>query len=334
MDDDKKTSSTNDDILDYLKNFKEQVAKDTKLLEKKVDKIEIQIEEKLNKMKRQMEENRTEGANMMEEITKRIDNLESEAFEKKIVTEKEKEVAKQKKRSEDRKKEELKRRRREEEKIKDNAKKEKTLQDELREASELEEKTTMIEEDTIEKDFEKEAVEWLNCHVKKKKTSLEIEDKKTKKKILGMKRLKNWFCDSDTEDEISSEEDEKAGEKEWEAIDRKEKNRRRKEKRRERDMKMKTDTATKASKIVGLGPIKKDTIKHFKNINGNLEKAKLAAVEEYLQYYLNYSNEEIKGIWRSRIPNLPRMTLFTWCSKTKVISEKYIAASHKVRMMI
>ena len=59
---------------------------------------------------------------------------------------------------------------------------------------------------------------------------------------------------------------------------------------------MKTDTAIKASKIVGLGPIKKDTIKHFERINSNLEKAKLAAVQEYLQYYLNYSNEEIKDL--------------------------------------
>ena len=295
--DDKKSTSTIDDVLNYLKTFKEDVAKDNKLIEKKVDKIEEQIEEKLNKMKRQMEENRTKGTNMMEEITRRMDNLEREAFEKKTETAKVKDAEKLKKRTEDRKKEELKRRRREEEQMKKNALNEKTLQDELREASEIEDKTEVITEDTVEKEFEIEAVEWLNTHVKSKTISQEEEDRKIKKKkMTGMKKLKNWFCDSEEEEELSSEEEEKAGEKEWEAVDRKEKNRKRKEKRRERDIRMRSETASKASKIVGIGPITKDTIKHFERINENLEKAKLAAVEEYLQHYLNYSNREIKEL--------------------------------------
>ena len=59
---------------------------------------------------------------------------------------------------------------------------------------------------------------------------------------------------------------------------------------------MKTTTAQKASKIIGIGPIKTKTIQHFEKIHGDLEKAKVAAVQEFLQYYLNYTMTEINDM--------------------------------------
>ena len=80
----KKDNFTNDDIFNYLRGFKDEVAKDNKLLEKKkVEKIEYSIEEKLEKMTREIEENKIKGGNMMEEINKRIEMIEKEVFKDK-----------------------------------------------------------------------------------------------------------------------------------------------------------------------------------------------------------------------------------------------------------
>ena len=42
-----------------------------------------------------------------------------------------------------------------------------------------------------------------------------------------------------------------------------------------------------------LDPILKNSIKHFEKQTGNFEEAKLAAAKEFLQFYLNYDEEEL-----------------------------------------
>ena len=146
----KQDNFTNDDIFHYLRKFKDEVARDNKQLEKKVDNIENKINEKLEKMRRGIEENKREGGSMLEEINKRISLIEKEVFKNKD--------EKMKKKNEERvtaakaaEREEKKKRRQEEEKEERIVNKEKSLQEELKEASENEDRSGT--EDTIEKEF-------------------------------------------------------------------------------------------------------------------------------------------------------------------------------------
>ena len=111
-----------------------------------------------------------------------------------------------------------------------------------------------------------------------------------------MRKLKSWFCDSESEEEISSEEEAVEGEEVWESVKRKEKNKKKKERSRQRKEKYKAETSLKASRIVGIGPITKATVKHFEKVTNNFEKAKMEAVREYLQFYLRYEEDEIDDL--------------------------------------
>ena len=146
---------------------------------------------------------------------------------------------------------------------------------------------------THEKNFEKEASEWLEKHVRKKFKHVGVEDKMKKKGSSAMKKLKNWFCDSEDEEDISSEEDTTEGEEDWEEVDRKERNVKRKERRRLKKERLKAETSQKASKIVGIGPITRRSVDHFDKELKNFEKAKMAVLREFLQFYLNYDSDEI-----------------------------------------
>ena len=55
-------------------------------------------------------------------------------------------------------------------------------------------------------------------------------------------------------------------------------------------------TATKARHILGLGPISYKTIDFHLKQSTNYKEAKKAAVHEYLAYFLNYTEEELKHI--------------------------------------
>ena len=278
----------NDDIFHYLRGFKDDVARDNKQLEKKVDNIEQKIEEKLEKMRKQIEENKLEGGSMLEEINKRISVIEKEVFKKKVnVEDEEKKKEKERKKKKEKREEEEKRQ------------KEKSLQEELKEASENEERSSPDE--TVEKNFEAEANEWIDNHVKNKVKKVEKEDRRVRRGGRGggggMSKLKNWFCDSDIEeDEISSEEEAAGREKEWEEVGRKERNIKRKERRKQRKEQLKADTSVKASKIIGIGPVTKMSVDHFEKELQNFEKAKMAAVNEFLQFYLNYEKDEIEDL--------------------------------------
>ena len=151
----------------------------------------------------------------------------------------------------------------------------------------------MFFEDILERNLETEANKRFDKHVKHKVDKVETEDKKAKKEGGGMSKLRNWFCDSDSE-EISSEEEEGAGENEWEAVKRKDKNVKRKERWKQRKDRFKAETAVKVSKIVGVGPVKRVSVNHFEKEHKDFEKAKMATVKKFLQIYLNYEEDILK----------------------------------------
>ena len=81
MDNSKKDNFYNDDIFNYLHKFKDEVTRDNKNMEKKVESIEQRIEEKLERMKTDMDaklreeikDNRDEN----NKVTKRMEKIES-----------------------------------------------------------------------------------------------------------------------------------------------------------------------------------------------------------------------------------------------------------------
>ena len=63
-----------------------------------------------------------------------------------------------------------------------------------------------------------------------------------------------------------------------------------------KERKLQDDTALKASLTVGVGPITKETLKYFEETNNDEDKAREAAVREFLNFYLKYSDEELEEL--------------------------------------
>ena len=131
---------------------------------------------------------------------------------------------------------------------------------------------------------------------------LQKQQKNTKEKVnknkTGMRKLRSWFYDSenDSENENSDMEERNTDEEEWEEINRKDRNRERKEKQTKNRRNIQAKTASKASHMVGLGPITKETINHFVEIHKDIEVAKIEAIKEFLEFYLRYDKNEIEKL--------------------------------------
>ena len=124
--------------------------------------------------------------------------------------------------------------------------------------------------------------------------NLPEERKMEKPKHSGMKAIQKWFGDDSSEEE-STDTDNEEGHTEWDGkIDRTSKNIEKK-KRQQRNRTIKQHrTAEKARHIKGVGPISSQSINYYmKKCKNNPEKAKREAVNEYLQFFLDYSQEEI-----------------------------------------
>ena len=134
----------------------------------------------------------------------------------------------------------------------------------------------------------------------------EIKDKKddkekeVKKKTKGMKALRRWFGD-DTQSEVDSssssaadtdKEDEETNE--WKKTDRKLKNKQKKKQSDRKKQERMELNARKAKHIIGLGKIITDSINHFKKTTKHFKDAKELAVQEYLEYCLMFSREEVE----------------------------------------
>ena len=110
----------------------------------------------------------------------------------------------------------------------------------------------------------------------------------------------NWFGDdpesgvsSSESSESTAEDDESTG---WRKVEkekaRKLKNIVRKQRRKE---KMEA-VALKIQHMVGLGPISEKSIKHFEEVSNDKDEALVKASKEFLQYYLDFNQEELEKI--------------------------------------
>ena len=107
-----------------------------------------------------------------------------------------------------------------------------------------------------------------------------------------MNKTRSWFCDSKSD----SSEDEKVNYENWEGVTIRDKNREKKDRQSRARTKLQTEMAKKASLMVGIGPVTRGSIEHFKKFNNNFEDAKIEAVREFLTFYLKYSSGEAEEL--------------------------------------
>ena len=106
-----------------------------------------------------------------------------------------------------------------------------------------------------------------------------------------MAALRKWFGDDTSEESEDSDDAD-----DWNVVDRQKRN---KEKNKRR-LKMKTlkeeNTLRKASHILGMGNISMHNVEHFMDKGCNFETAKKFAAEEYMGYFLGYTEVELEDI--------------------------------------
>ena len=106
----------------------------------------------------------------------------------------------------------------------------------------------------------------------------------------GPKHDNCWFGNEDNDSSSGTSDNDDSN---WSEVDRrkanKEKERKRKEKRKARQY----EAATKASGMVGLGPIDRETIEHFESSNKTSEAARIQAVREFLTFHLEFNEKEL-----------------------------------------
>ena len=115
------------------------------------------------------------------------------------------------------------------------------------------------------------------------------------KKIRKPVVLKDWFGkkqgeESDMTDSSQEEADD------WTEIERVKRKKKKTMERKERLKEKKREISTRMMYMVGIGPIPGDAIKYHEKKTKNPEDARKNAVREFLQYYLDYDNEEIREL--------------------------------------
>ena len=85
-------------------------------------------------------------------------------------------------------------------------------------------------------------------------------------------------------------------------------------------VKMKVDMEQMANKMqhmIGLGPIAGESVRHFKKAGNESSTARKLAVEEYLHYYLDFSEGELKDLRHSRDKTRKRRTNISLLSRKR-----------------
>ena len=292
------------DVFKFMVTFKKEVS--TKL-DDKIGSLENKIQGRMNEIEEEIGKNQRENKEMFENNERRMRKLEEDMtnmkgpnkgydtlkkleLEMRLKTREEDDKEERRRTDRDRdetkkRKEEDEHRRRQDEREK-NRKNMKNLQKELAEASDRDGQT--------ERTWETQASEWLDRQVRPINTKLRQEDKtrRTKEGRKKLGKLRSWFGTSDTESGEDSEEEKDT----WQKISRVEKNEKKKEKMEERKRSRREEVTKKAKNIIGLGPIKKSSIKHFQKAGRNLEDSKEEALKEYMRFYLHYTEKELEEI--------------------------------------
>ena len=105
-------------------------------------------------------------------------------------------------------------------------------------------------------------------------------------------QVENWFGLESSSDDTDSDNEGS----EWSKVDRKEKadeKRRNQSKRKQEKMR---DCASRAARMISIGPISMSNIDFFRSKEVGFEEAKCLAIKEFLQYNLGYSQDDLERI--------------------------------------
>ena len=117
-------------------------------------------------------------------------------------------------------------------------------------------------------------------------------DKMTKKKtpVIRKPPRTDWFgLNSSSSD--SEEED-----MDWTEVDRRRKKEEKKRRAKKRKNDLKKECATRAANMFSIGPISVNTVEFFMKKGLNFEEAKVGALKEFLNYNLNYDEDELEQL--------------------------------------
>ena len=144
-------------------------------------------------------------------------------------------------------------------------------------------------------------------------------------KVRKPVKISHWFGDESTES--SSDSDENTAD--WLEVDRRKKVKEKKKKQAEKKRKRQHETALKASKMIGIGPLGEETIKHFATKTGDLEKARTQAAREFLNFHLAFNKEELDNM-DIRETKFKKDTIYLALGNMDLLKEIYIrkAESH------
>ena len=300
---------TNQDLMTFLKRIQEEAMNQKKetlnsrrAMESKMSEIGEKIDRTNNSLKKDIKDLDKKQSETFDKLEGRMTRLEKELenvkLSKKLIEKedtKEKEVSeKQVKYTRNSSSESDREKHVEEEMIVEDdfrmsreREREKMRKDEF---SRIEEKAN-IEKKMRDAKIENEKREKLAKKKEEENKEKENErEKKRRRKKLGMRKLRSWFCD-ETEEEDTTE-DESGGE--WSEVQRVEKNKHKKRKLEDKRKRMQNENTAKAEKILGVGPINKQTLQFFMRHTNNIEKAKVEAVKEWLAFYMKFESEEIE----------------------------------------
>ena len=136
----------------------------------------------------------------------------------------------------------------------------------------------------VDKLVEKPAI-----HVKRVEKLSEM-DRKTKTAV------RHWFCeDSDSSDDDTANEEDTN--EDWNLVDRQKKNDIKKKRLTAKRNKKKEEILEKVNHMAGIGPIDRDTMEyHIDKNQGDFERAKIAVIREHLSRYYKYNNAELEAV--------------------------------------
>ena len=169
--------------------------------------------------------------------------------------------------------------------------------------SEIVDENREKEEEKREKEKEKRTKHWskkIVVKTRKEKATPEEVDIEEKKKIEEVKRL---VSEEEERDELRldaplHDEDDwswEGSDLDWDGtVEKDELTKKRKIDRYRKKKNLEEKVAKKAKHMLGLGPIRRDSVSYFHNIVGDLEDAKKMAIDEFLSEYLQLNEEERK----------------------------------------
>ena len=136
-----------------------------------------------------------------------------------------------------------------------------------------------------------EEIEKKRMEEKEKEDLPREPEKEIKKKKKGMMKIRKWFGDESSGEEISS--DESTDEDNWDTVTCRRQNKEKKKKRKAAKDRLEEITFEKTNHILGVGPISDEKLTGFHKANKNYSEAKIEPVKDFLKERLRFDDDKL-----------------------------------------